>query len=136
MTETACIFRVAGTLFVSPLHFVSEVIEVPAVAVDKLAPTGVVGAVNVRGSVACVLDIGSAFTLGESSGTLGIVFKCGSRIVLVPIDEVLDVARLDLSTPRALPESVPEGLRAACLGLVPTDFGWACSLDITKAVLA
>jgi purine-binding chemotaxis protein CheW len=97
------LFRVAGERFAIDLAAVEEAIDLPPVHHVPEMPPAMLGVITVRGTLTSVYSPGAALGLALHDGTSALIFRRGRGRVAIVVDEVDDVATLDLSTLRDAP---------------------------------
>jgi purine-binding chemotaxis protein CheW len=110
------LFRVANERFAIELGAVEEAIDIAPVHHVPEMPPAMLGVITVRGTLTSVYSPGAALGLSLHDGTSALIFRRGRTRVAIVVDEVDDVATLDLSLLRDAP--VLETGDAIVLGVV------------------
>jgi chemotaxis signal transduction protein len=97
------LFRVAGERFAIDLAAVEEAIDLPPVHHVPEMPPAMLGVITVRGTLTPVYSPQSALGLALTDGASALIFKRGRHRFALVIDDVEDVATLDLATLRDAP---------------------------------
>jgi chemotaxis signal transduction protein len=91
------LFRVAGERFAIELAVVEEAIDIPPVHHVPEMPPAMLGVITVRGTLTSVYSPAVALGLALHDGTSALIFRRGRTRIAVVVDEVDDVATLDLA---------------------------------------
>jgi purine-binding chemotaxis protein CheW len=97
------LFRVANERFAIELGAVEEAIDISPVHHVPEMPPAMLGVITVRGTLTSVYSPGAALGLSLHDGTSALIFRRGRARVAIVVDEVDDVATLDLSLLRDAP---------------------------------
>lgn len=97
------LFRVADERFAIDLSAVEEAIDIPPVHHVPEMPPAMLGVITVRGTLTPVYSPAAALGLALHDGTSALLFRRGRTRVAVVVDEVDDVATLDLALLRDAP---------------------------------
>jgi purine-binding chemotaxis protein CheW len=123
------LFRVADERFGIDLSSVEEAIDIPPVHHVPEMPPAMLGVITVRGVLTSVYSPSTALGIALHDGTSALIFRRGRSRLAIVVDEVDDVATLDLSLLRDAPvldagDGIVLGVvrqRDALLALVDTD---------------
>jgi chemotaxis signal transduction protein len=102
-TADLLLFRVAGERFAIDLAAVEEAIDLPPVHHVPEMPPSMLGVITVRGTLTPAYSPQSALGLALTDGASALIFKRGRHRFALVIDDVEDVATLDLATLRDAP---------------------------------
>jgi chemotaxis signal transduction protein len=102
-TVDLLLFRVAGERFAIDLAAVEEAIDLPPVHHVPEMPPSMLGVITVRGTLTPAYSPQSALGLALTDGASALIFKRGRHRFALVIDDVEDVATLDLATLRDAP---------------------------------
>lgn len=97
------LFRVADERFAIELSTVEEAIDIPPVHHVPEMPPAMLGVITVRGTLTSVYSPSAALGLALHDGTSALLFRRGRTRIAVVVDEVDDVATLDLAQLRDAP---------------------------------
>ena len=97
------LFRVGEERFGMELAAVEDAIDLPPVHHVPEMPPAMLGVITVRGTLTSVYSPAAALGLPLHDGTSALIFRRGRSRVAIVVDEVDDVATLDLSTLRDAP---------------------------------
>lgn len=97
------LFRVGKERFGIALPAVEEAIDIPPVHHVPEMPSAMLGVITVRGELTSVYSPAVALGLALHDGTSALIFRRGRSRIAIVVDEVDDVATLDLSSLRDAP---------------------------------
>lgn len=136
-TGTWLAFELAGQRYAVPLAKVREVIRAEEPTPVPGAPSGVLGIVNLRGTIVTVYDGCRRLGLASKSTTPMdseriVIFEFGEEIVGVRVDAMGDV--LDLAEAEVMPPPPGRAVRAddPVEGVVPFGEGFVALLDVPQ----
>ena len=102
-TVEMLVFRVGRERFGIELAAVEEAIDIPPVHHVPEMPPSMLGVITVRGTLTSVYSPTIALGLPIEDGTSALIFRRGSARLAVVVDDVDEVATLDLATLRDAP---------------------------------
>lgn len=97
------LFRVAEERFAIDLAAVEEAIDIPPVHYVPEMPPAMLGVITVRRTLTSVYSPAAALGLALHDGTSALIFRRGAARIAIVVDEVDDVATLDLALLRDAP---------------------------------
>jgi purine-binding chemotaxis protein CheW len=97
------LFRVADERFGIDLAMVEEAIDIPPVHHVPEMPPAMLGVITVRRTLTSVYSPAAALGLALHDGTSALIFRRGAARIAIVVDEVDDVATLDLALLRDAP---------------------------------
>lgn len=125
-----CTFTVDGRTAALPIDSVREILRHPVVTPVPLAPDGVAGVLNIRGTIVTAVDLRHrlGFEAGEPQDCL--LLRNGDEIVGALVDAVGDVVEIHDAVHHEVPPTVPEGLRRFARSAVDVDGQLVLLLDV------
>jgi chemotaxis signal transduction protein len=128
------LFELRGRRCAAALSAVQEVLPLGPIARVGTAPPAVAGAVNVRGHVVAVLDLGlmmDGVPAKPREGEVCLLVHLVGYEVAIHVGRVLEVATLDLSGARAPTAGAPE---AGIITEIPSSIGPLFLIDLERAL--
>jgi purine-binding chemotaxis protein CheW len=138
VTTQLCTFYLGRDRLGIPASDVSEVLRLGQATPVPLAPSGVVGLVNLRGRISTVVDLrvrlGRRPARSRDRRPIGVVLRSRRDVVSLLVDRIGDVLEVDERAFEPPPETVPEPARSLISGTYKLEKGLVLVLDTEKAV--
>ena len=125
-----CTFTVAGRLAALPIDSVREILREPLVTPVPLAPEGVAGVINVRGTIVTAVDLRHRLGFGSVDAHDCLLLRNGDEVVGALVDAVGDVVEIHGAEHHEVPPTVPAGLRRFARSAVDVDGQLVLLLDV------
>lgn len=134
---TFLLIKIAGKVLALPLGYITEVVQLAAIAPLPERVRGVIGLVDYHGSALAVIDMADLMRAGPTRLSIDkLMVICSSDYVefAVVVDEASDVITVDEKDVQVPEEVLPGALKA--LGFVKTPDGGALILDVMSIVFS
>jgi purine-binding chemotaxis protein CheW len=125
-----CTFTVDGRLAALPTASVREILRAPVVTPVPLAPEGVAGVINVRGTIVTTVDLRHRLGLPAGPARDCLLLRNGDEIVGALVDAVGDVVDAPDAEHHEVPATLPAGLRRFARAAVDVEGQLVLLLDV------
>ena len=125
-----CTFTIDGRIAALPIDSVREILREPLVTPVPLAPEGVAGVINVRGTIVTAVDLRHRLGFGPVEAHDCLLLRNGDEVVGALVDAVGDVVEIHGAEHHEVPPTVPAGLRRFARSAVDVDGQLVLLLDV------
>ena len=133
-----CTFELEGLLFGIDVTAVQEVIRYQPMTPVPLAPSMVVGLINLRGQIVTAIDLRARLELGPRENTqlpMNVVVRTDdSNAVSLLVDKIGDVIDVDPADFELPPDTVKGVARELIIGAYKLDGRLLLALDVNKTM--
>lgn len=127
-------FRLKGKLYGIEVIKVQEIVKPMILTKVPLAPSYVMGLINLRGQIATAIGLLELFELGQSNEErmMNIICNVNGYLVSLLIDEIDDVFEVSYNDFSSLPATVPAQLKKFLSGVYRLDDKLLSVIDMDK----
>jgi purine-binding chemotaxis protein CheW len=135
MTEQLLLFAVDQLSLAIPVDRIEEVLRRHPTTKVPLAPSGVGGLVNLRGSIVMAVDLRDRLVCpppDPDTQPMHIVARSGNDIFSLLVDRIDDVHIVERSSRAPIPERLSPTVRAYTVGVYPFPDRLVLELDVDR----
>ncbi len=130
-------FQAGGQSFSLNIVHVREIRRWSAVTPLPHAPDGVLGVMNLRGSVIPIYDLAARFGLGTTPDhprNVVVVAQAGNQTIGVLVEMVSEILSVPQGDIQDTPDIRSETTKSSIAGIIPTDDGMTRVIDLDSVI--